>query len=183
MLLPILKLLGLVNMGTKVCDTTNTSSTLNLSTPPSVKGSRGREYYALLAMVGRRKREALAYQEAEEHYYTIATELHANLTGLLSLLQPLAERHAALRPLVAEHTSRLHSSTRSMLNFWSKNSTSQERVLNLLDSDGLKQMLGSTPDGFVCLSTDLILENVARAIGATKEEIQSPSSDSTTAMQ
>ena len=182
MLLPILKLLGLVNMGTKVCDTTKPSLMSNLNTPLSKKDNRSREF-ALLAMVGQRKREASAYQEAEEHYYTVATELHANLTGLLSLLQPLAERHAALRPLVAEHTSRLHHSTRSMLNYWSKNSDSQERVLNLLDSDGLKQMLGSTPDGYVCLSTDLILENVARAIGATKEEIQSPSSDSTTVMQ
>ena len=182
MLLPILKLLGLVNMGTKVCDTTKPSLMSNLNTPLSKKGNRSREF-ALLAMVGQRKREASAYQEAEEHYYTVATELHANLTGLLSLLQPLAERHAALRPLVAEHTSRLHSSTKSMLNFWSKNSSSQERVLSLLDCDGLKQMLASTPDGYVCLSTDLILENVARAIGATKEEIQSPSSDSTTTMQ
>ena len=143
-------------------------------TATSQKEVRGRAYYAILAMVGQRKREALAYQEAEEHYYTVATELHANLAGLLSLLQPLAERHAALRPLVADHTSRLHHSTKSMLNFWSKNSSSQERVLNLRDSDGLKQMLGSTPDGYVCLSTDLILENVARAIGATKGEIQSP---------
>lgn len=160
-------------MGSKnTCDTTSTNTKSSKSSPTLKKESLVRDKFALLAMVGRRKREALAYHEAEEFYSTIVSEQHANLAALLSSLRPLAERSPALAELLSFHTSRLHHSTKKLLSYWPKNTASQETLWNLLASEELSQTLATTPDGYVSLSTDQILDNVVLAIGATQEELQ-----------
>lgn len=129
-----------------------------------------RDKFALLAKVGHNKRKASAYQDEAEFYFTTATESLAILGELLDFLQSLEKKDSRLAPFVAKHTSKQHHLIRTLLSYWPKNSDSQERLLTLLDSDGLVTMLDTTPDGYSTLSTDLILENVARCIAATSEE-------------
>lgn len=131
-----------------------------------------RDKYVLLAKVGHRKREALAYQEAEEFYSSIVTELLALSVAQTELLQDIADRadSPSLRRAVAADTSRLHRLTKRLLSFWPKNSDSQKRVSDLLESAGVAKLLTDTEDGYVTLSTGQILANVARAIGLTKEQ-------------
>jgi hypothetical protein len=127
-----------------------------------------RDKFALLAMVGRRKREALASQEEAEFYYSIVTELLALSGDVLEFLQRAETKAPSLKGYVAENTSRYHDLIQRLLQFWPTSSASKERALNLLDSDGLERVLASTPDGYVSLSTDLILANVERAIEAIR---------------
>lgn len=129
-----------------------------------------RDKFALLARVGHNKRKASAYQDEAEYYFTIATEALAVLGELLGYLQKAEKLEPSLAPFVARHTSKQHHLVKSLLTFWPQNTDSQERVLSLLDSDGLAEMLESTPEGYVYLSTDLILENVARCIDASRTD-------------
>jgi len=152
------------------CDSMNTDTKSSLKTPIYKTEKLVRDKFALLAMVGHRKRKALAYREAEEFYSTIVSEQHATLVELLVVLKSLAEVVPALNEVVTKHTSVLHRLTRMMLNFWPKNLDSQATLLSLLGSKELRPLLAYTPDGYVSLSTDLILDNVERAIGATAEQ-------------
>jgi hypothetical protein len=127
-----------------------------------------RDKFALLARVGVRKREALASQEEAEFYYSIVTELLALSGDLLEFLQKAETKAPSLRGYVTENTSRYHALIKRLLNHWPSSTASRNRALNLLDSDGLARVLAPTPDGYVSLSSDLILENVARAIEAIK---------------
>jgi hypothetical protein len=65
------------------------------------------------------------------------------------------------------------------LGYWPEDSESQNRLLKLLDCDGLATVTELTSEGFVILSSDQILESVARVIAATKEQHPSLSSDLT----
>lgn len=140
------------------------------TTETSKKEIRGPLYFAQLARVGHNKRKALAYQEEAEFYFTIATEALAGFEVLLECLKKVEQMEPSLTPFVAKHTSKQHQLIKSLLNFWPKNTDSQERVLSLLDSDGLAATLEFTPEGFASLSMDRILENVERCIEATKQE-------------
>ena len=127
-----------------------------------------RDKFALLAKVGVRKREALASQEEAEFYSTIVTELLALSGDLLEFLQRAEQKAPSLRGYVAENTSRYHDLIQRLLSYYPQSLASRERALNLLDSDGLERVLATTPDGYVSLSSDLILENVERAIEAIR---------------
>lgn len=137
-----------------------------------------RDKFALLARVGHQKRKALASLEEMEFYYGIATELLALLVEAVELLQVVEKAEPALSKHVGTITSRQHHLIRKILRYWPPGTESQERILNLLDLDGLEKVLGTTPDGYVTLSGGLILENVARIIGATREQAQNQSSGS-----
>lgn len=149
------------------------------TTPLSEMEKQKRARFALLAMVGRLKKEASAYREAEEVYSGIATDLLVDFVGLTLLLQRLDQRLPALKPASAYYTSRLHRSLKQLLRFSPQATDSQERLLNLLSSDGLETMLDVSEEGWLSLSTDQILGNVVRAIEASKEQPQKQSSNST----
>ena len=149
---------------------TSRSMKSSKNSPDLVREKLVRDKYALLARVGQRKREASAFQDEAVFYFTIVTELLALSAGLLEGLQEAEETNAQVKSRLLEHTSHYHRLIRSLLSFWPKNSESQVRILSLLDCDGLEKALACTPDGYVSLSTDQILENVARAIEVIKEE-------------
>ena len=65
------------------CESTTTDTKSSLNTPTYKMEKLVRDKFALLAMVGHRKRKALAYREAEEFYSTIVSEQHATLVELL----------------------------------------------------------------------------------------------------
>lgn len=137
-----------------------------------------REKFVLLAKVGQRKREASAYREEAEFYCGNATELLALSVDLIRALQLLEKELPQLRAGTVEATSRLHQSIKQLLRFWPQNSDSQERLVNLLNSDGLATMVGVTADGYVSLSSTQVVENVARVIALTKVPDQKQSSPS-----
>lgn len=161
-------------------------TTSKTTSPPSsqdlVTRKLVRDKFALLAQVGREKRAALALQDEATFYSSIVTDLLVAQGELLERLQADAKIDPELVALASEHTSRFHRLTKQLLSFWPANSVSQERILTLLNSDGLAKVLDSTQDGYLTLSTDLILENVERAIEATKGKSlrQSPASTATT---
>lgn len=136
-----------------------------------------RDKFALLAKVGRQKKRASQFGDEAEFWATNVTELLAVLADALEHLEGLA-------PLDDLRTAQLRSEhirlARRLLGFWPPNSESQNRVLNLLDCDGLAKVTELTREGFVILSSDLILENVERIIEATRAEDQSQSFDLTT---
>lgn len=149
--------------------------TSSSNSPDSEKTRLVRDKFALLARVGRLKRAALTLHEEADFYSTSATDLAAQLADVLEFLQ-IMEEHAPkhLTPFVAESTSRFHNSIRQLLRFSPPSSESTERYWKVLGSAGLEKVLATTPDGYVSLSTDLILKNVERSIAATKESNQRP---------
>lgn len=148
---------------------TSTATTSSLATAISEMEKHKRARFALLAKVGQRKREASAYRDEAEFYCGSVTELAALSAELVELLQRLEKRAPGLSPFTVEYTSRLHHSIRRLLRFWPQNSDSQERLANLLNSDGLETMLGVTAEGFLSLSSTQVVENVERVIALTKE--------------
>lgn len=148
---------------------TRTATKLSLSTVVSQRDALKRDKFALLAKVGHRKKEASAYQDEAEFYCGIATELLALSVDLVEFLQRAEKRAPAVTPLSADATSRLHRSIKRLLRSWPPRSDSQERLLSLLKSDGLATMIATTEEGYVTLSSDQIVGNVARIIAATKE--------------
>lgn len=142
------------------------------STKDSEKVKLKREKYAHLARVGHQKRRALAFQDAEEFYFTIATEQVALLREQLEEALELEKQMKAPSPAVAKATSRLTHLTRRLLHFWPRNSESQQRISLLLDSAGLATMMAVTDEGYLTLSSDQILGNVERIIALTKERNQ-----------
>lgn len=137
------------------------------TTATSEKESLKRAKFALLAMVGRHKRQASRFQEETEFYCGIVTELLALSVVQNQLVQEIADRAPRLKGLSSEHTSQLHNLVRKIHDFWPSDGESQQRLLELLASPGLEMVQGTTPDGYLSLSTDLILANVERAIAAT----------------
>lgn len=128
-----------------------------------------RDKFVLLAKVGQRKREASRFQDEAEFWFGIVTELLALLGEAMEKLRlehPSAEGDEA----VATLTSKQLSLVRQLLSFSPPASESQERVLRLLDSDGLGMMTAVTGGVYVIPSSRLILESVERIIAATKEQ-------------
>lgn len=128
-----------------------------------------REKFALLARVGHHKRNLSALQDEANFYSTIVTALLADYEVALRSLE--AEDLSALdrKQIVMELTSRRLHLTRQLLNFSPPSSESLDRIWNLLNSDGLATSLVTTPEGWLSLSSDLILGSVERAIEVTKQ--------------
>lgn len=144
-----------------------------------------RDKFALLAKVGRLKREVSQLREEVKFYSSSATELAAVSVEQLGVLQPLAEAvgEAELKMEVAVITSRHLLWMRKLLKHWPSDSECQQKLLALLESEGPQRLMASTPDGYATLSTGLILNNVAQIIEATRELPRRASSHSTTRTQ
>lgn len=132
-----------------------------------------RDKFALLAMVGRVKKEVSQLQDEADFYSTIATDLVALSEDQLELLQQIEKQADSdqMTDLVIDLTSQFHHLIRRLLSFYPQRTKSQERYSRMLGSDGLARVLADTPDGYVSLSTDQILENVERVIDLTKREL------------
>lgn len=147
---------------------TNSDTKSNSTTEGSAREKLPPVYFARLAQVGQLKRKVSTYREETEFYSGIATELLVVLAEAAELLQEEAEKQEALKKSVSNITSRHHHLVWRLLGFWPNDTESQERISTLLDSRGLEKVLGSTPDGYTCLSSDLTLENVERIFAATR---------------
>lgn len=150
--------------------TQGTALKQNTATYPTEKLRRDK--FALLAKVGHLKRVASRSAEETEFYYTTATEALALLAEALRQLASIEREAGSRNPGLVDITSRHHHLIRRLSSYWPQNSESQQRILNLLESDGLATVMGVTSDGYASLSSDLILENVARAIEVMKERNQ-----------
>lgn len=127
-----------------------------------------------------RLRKAVSMLNDETDFYcSSVTELAVQLAALLEVLQDLSEDAPWMREFVASHTSRYHQSLKNLLSFYPQSTISARRLYAVLTSDGLEKVLPYTPGEWPSLSSDLIIENVARSIGHTKNSVsQSPSPDS-----
>ena len=148
----------------------NTATQSNSTTQTSEKARQKQANSARLAKVATLKKKASAYREERDFYYGIVTELLAPLGEAVEFLQAAEKDAPALKALVARITSQQHHSVKQLLRYWPQNTESQSKISALLDADGLGNLLEDTADGYVSLSSDLILENAARIIEATKKE-------------
>lgn len=155
-----------------------TATASSSTTDPSPMARLKRDKFALLARVGHLGREVSALHAEADLYCSTATELLAASLELLMQLEAVEAQEGAPRKELVIPVSRVTNSIRRLLNFWPKNTMSQDRVLEMLDSDGVEMGTVVSDDGYVYLSSDLILSNAARAIGATKGQLQKPSSNS-----
>jgi len=110
------------------------------------------------------------YPSETEFYYSSVTECLALLEALRAGLVEREKETGKADPLLHSISPRHANLMKSLINYYPTGSASQERAWDLLECDGLKEHVGTTPDGYVSLSTDLILENVERAIALTKTE-------------
>jgi hypothetical protein len=136
-----------------------------------------RDKFALLARVGHQKRKVLAYQKEAEFYFTIATETLVTLQAALEVLDSREQENGQPDVLLRDLTSSLSHSVRSLLKYWPSDTESQERLFSLLGHSGLAKTVKTTPDGYLSLSSDLVIGNVARTIALTKEQSLKASSD------
>jgi len=160
---------------------TKTSTQSNSTTEQSEMEKHKSARYALLAMVGRRKKEVLALQEEADHWSLCATEALVDSLAVLTALEKLEDRHPEVKALVAEYTSRHTKLLKQCLNYYPQTSESQSRISDLLDSDGLATALDATTDGYVSLSMDRMLRNVERVIALTK--VPNPRTSSTSSQR
>lgn len=138
-----------------------------LGMPDLEKAKLKREKFALLAKVGQRKREASRFQDEAEFYCGSVIETLAVLKDAMDKLRkehPTAEADPEMTGLMSRHTRLI----RKLTTYWPPDMESQQRLSILLDSVGLETVTASTDEGYVFLSSDLILENVARIIAVTK---------------
>lgn len=138
-----------------------------------------RARFALLARVGRQKREASQLQDEATFYSTIVTELLAVSGELLALVESqeaTMKREELLA--VVDLASRQRRSTRRLLSFWPQNSESQQRFSEMLDSAGVAMVTDTSQEGYVSPSMDQMLKNAERAIVAMKRESNQKQSSS-----
>lgn len=124
--------------------------------------------FALLARVGRQKREASLLHDEAETYCSSVIELVALSTALLRQLEAAEETDKSLSRSVVTLSSRHSQLIRHLLNSLPLAMISRERVLRMLNSAGLATATDITEEGYVSPSSDQILRNVVRAIGITK---------------
>lgn len=139
----------------------------DLRTVISERDSLKSAKFALLAKVGQRKREALALHAEADSYSSTVTELVALSTGLLHLLEQVEPQVRGISPALVTLSSRHTHLMHHILDSLPRSSMSRDRVLRMLNSDGLETAMDITDDGYVSPSSDQILRNVARAIGIT----------------
>ena len=156
--------------------TAETASRSTSDTSPMARLKRDK--FALLAKVGHLGREVSALHDEADHYSSIVTELLAASLELLAWVEEEEIQRNQPDPSLVIPVSRITNSIQRLLNFWPKNTTSQDRVLEMLESDGVEMGTTTSEEGYVYLSSDLILRNVERAIGATKALFLKPSSNS-----
>lgn len=141
------------------------SSTTHISEKDKLK----RESFARLAMVGRAKKEASRYRDEAEFFSLIAIEALAILEELRkAVASTAASPEQMLAAVDAESAQR--ALTMRLLDSWPQNSESQSRFSKVLTSGGLVRVMTITDDGYLSLSMDPILENVATVIEAIKEQ-------------
>lgn len=157
------------------------STKLSSTTPDSAMEKVVRAKFALLAKVGRQKREASLLRDEVTFYSSSVTALAAVSVEQLGVLQDLADRvdSPQLKAAVADITSRHLIWMRKLLKHWPNDSECQQKLSELLESDGPQRLMASTPEGYATLSTGLILGNVERIIVATRERRRRASSPST----
>lgn len=139
-----------------------------LATATSERDQHKRARYALLAMVGQRKREASILHTALADSFTNVTDLVAEYTDLLHFVEGLEDRLSQeerddLVSLSSNHSQLM----RQILSSLPDDSICRDLCLKMLNSDGLAKALDVTPEGYVSPSGDQMLRNVARALGHT----------------
>lgn len=159
---------------------TSIETTSSLATLTSEMTKHKRARFALLARVGRQKKEVSQLREETEFYFGIATDLLALSTELVEFLQRAEATAPGLKAYNAVSTSRLHHSIKRLLRSYPSDSDLQKKWLSTLTSDGLATMVGVTADGYLSLSSTQVVNNVARVIEATKERRRKTSSASAT---
>lgn len=128
--------------------------------------------FALLARVGHLKRKASQSHEQANFYSSIVTELLA-VSGEESSLPRQAEDSPETLLKRAELKSRRLHLIQQLLDFSPRSLESQETHWKLLTSAGLEKEIVVTRDGFLTLSSGLILDNVELLIAATKAQSRS----------
>lgn len=146
--------------------TTKTASLSNTETPPKVPHKR--ERFALLAQVGRLKKEVSQLHDEADFYSLIATELLALSRVQLTLAEEKETASGTMDASLIAPASRLLVLTKALLRFYPETSTSRERTSRLLESNALAMVTDTSPEGYVTPSMTLLLRNVERAIVATK---------------
>lgn len=142
-----------------------TSSSSNTDLSEMDKHKRAR--FALLARVGRQKKEVSQLQDEASFYSTVATVLLAHSLEQLELLEQQAQENPALLGNLVTLESELQFLVKNMLRFWPEHTASQERFSKLLDSEPFRKVTDCTEDGYVSLSMERVLKNVGRAIVAS----------------
>jgi hypothetical protein len=143
-----------------------------------------RARFALLARVGHQKKEVCQLHEEADFYSSIVTELLALSTELLTSLEAVEDQHPALKFDLVTQVSKHTSLLKHLLSFWPQNITSEQRFLELLDSDGVVMATDISDDVYVSPSMDRMVKNVERAIEVTKQaSSQKQSSNSVQMMQ
>lgn len=139
------------------------------TTPTSQTAVPKQEKFVLLAKVGRAKKEASRYRDEAEFFSSFAIATLVALEELRKAVVSTAPSpELALAVVDAESTQR--ALTMQLLDSWPQNSESRERFSRVLGSAGLARMMTVTDDGYLSLSMDPILENVATVIEAIKEQ-------------
>lgn len=127
-----------------------------------------RARFALLARVGRQKKEASMLLEALDNSFTNVTELVALSQAQLRWAEE-AEQYLPreLKDSLITLSSAQTQLIRQILYSLPGDTTCRELSLKMLNSDGLGTSLDVTEEGYVSPSGDQILRNVARALEAT----------------
>lgn len=150
----------------------------SLTTAVSEMNKQKRARFALLAMVGHRKKEVSQLHDEADFYSTVATEALAALADAAILLAELGQRgNPEAMKGSTDLTSTRFRLVQQLLNFWPTGTTSVDRLWKVLGSDGPATVLENTPDGYLSLSSTQWVDNVARIIEATKMLNQKQSSN------
>lgn len=144
------------------------STTSSSPTETSQKAPPKQAKFVLLAKVGQLKREASQLHEEADSYCSIVTALVAGYTELLMWAEAKEREFPGLSTDLVTHSSNHTQLVKGLLHNLPHASISRERVLKLLNSDGLGMAMDVTEDGYVSPSSAQILRNVERAIVATK---------------
>lgn len=148
----------------------------SLSTKTYKKGKQGPAKSALHAEVAHLRQELSQSRAEMEFYFSSVTESLALLEEVRAGLVAREQETGQPDPLLGSIALRHQQLADSLIQYWPAGLECQERALKLLELDGLVPVMGTTHDGYASLSSDLILENVARAIALTKEHSQKPQS-------
>lgn len=147
--------------------TTSSPSTTEVSPQDQHKRAR----FALLAQVGRQKKQVSTLLEALQDSFTNVTGLVAGYTALLHWVEELeSQLTPQQRDDLVTHSSLHTRSIKQLLYSLPGDTLCRDLSLKMLDSDGLGMALDVTTEGYVSPSGDQILRNVARAIEATSTE-------------
>lgn len=143
-------------------------TSLHSTTDTSEMEVHKRARFALLARVGRQKREVSTLLAALDSSYSNVTELVALSVAQLQWAEE-AEQHLPqeMKDQLVTLSSAQTQLIRQILYSLPDATICRELCLKMLNSDGLAMAMDVTPEGYVSPSGDQILRNVARALGPT----------------